>query len=337
MVVRLMQFSFEVWDYADKTCAPRFVELLETVFGSTAGNEAGFLWKHRDNPWSPSIITYAVNHADGRMAAIRAFWRWNLLYDGEPVTAYQPCDTAAHPDFRRMGLFTQLTELAIDEARGSGTSVLFNFPNPMSKPGYLKMGWHDVGGLITLVKPISPLKIGFRLVATYLGSDRRFVPDRGGKVSSEYNVCSERAWNWQDRVTWKNVLVGDRSTRMLDWRFCQHPTNRYEFIEHDDRLAVVRTGTRGLLREASIVDLFHQLGATAEDINDTVGLIAQHTEADIVTTVLTKGHPLQPVFRQLGFWPVKTRSNLVAYALADGLPSFEAKGWALSGCDIDTQ
>ena len=77
--------------------------------------------------------------------------------------------------------------------------------------------------------------------------------------------------------------------------------------------------------------------ATAEDINDTVGLIAQHTEADIVTTVLTKGHPLQPVFRQLGFWPVKTRSNLVAYALADGLPSFEAKGWALSGCDIDTQ
>jgi hypothetical protein len=48
-----------------------------------------------------------------------------------------------HPDHRRRGLFTRMTERAI--ARYSGTHpFMFNFPNEASLPGNLKLGWQVV-------------------------------------------------------------------------------------------------------------------------------------------------------------------------------------------------
>ena len=43
---------------------------------------------------------------------------------------------------------------AIDEVRADGVDFVFNTPNDKSRPGYLKMGWREVGRLPVAVRPV---------------------------------------------------------------------------------------------------------------------------------------------------------------------------------------
>lgn len=331
------QFPLRIWDPNDKQIVPQFLQLLRAVFDSGVYNSDWFLWKHRDSLWGPSIVTYAVDTLDGHIVALRAFWPWKLVRGGEVILAYQPCDTAVHPDFRRRGLFTRLTKLAIDAAKQRGASVLFNFPNPLSKPGYLKLGWQEIGGMVTLLKPMKPLSIGFKLIANK-GKIGTFVPDiRVQHRNSHEDVLVEQKLCFEDRASrQKDLWMGARTPRMLHWRFQKHPIISYQFVEHEDRVAVVRTGMRGKLREASILDVFCWDQDATKSICDLIELVGHRYDADIVTTVLTKGHPLLLAFQECGFWQVPSNINFVMLPLTDLVPSAEFEAWALTGCDIDT-
>ena len=62
-------------------------------------------------------------------------------------------DTATHPDFQRRGIFSRLTEAAVEAARDDGVDLVFNTPNEKSGAGYLKMGWQEVGPIGVMVRP----------------------------------------------------------------------------------------------------------------------------------------------------------------------------------------
>ena len=109
-------------------------------------------WKHVLNPFGKSIVLVA---ADGdRIAAVRAFMRWRLATrDGEELSCVRAVDTAVHPDYQRRGLFRGLNEAAVEVARDDGVVLVFNTPNPQSRPGYLKQGWNDVGSIGVMIRP----------------------------------------------------------------------------------------------------------------------------------------------------------------------------------------
>jgi GNAT superfamily N-acetyltransferase len=110
-------------------------------------------WKHVLNPFGPSFVFVAV--ADGgRIAGVRAMMRWRLVTpDGDVLTCLRPVDTATHPQYERQGIFRRLTMTALDAARAEGVHLVFNTPNDKSGPGYLRMGWEEVGQIGVLVRP----------------------------------------------------------------------------------------------------------------------------------------------------------------------------------------
>ena len=116
-----------------------------------------FRWKHRDNPFGISPMWVAVDR--GRVVAVRVFMRWQFLRDGLPVSAVRAVDTATHADYQGRGLFTALTLQGLAELEAEGVEFVFNTPNDKSRPGYLKMGWHEVGRLAP-VAAIRPLALG---------------------------------------------------------------------------------------------------------------------------------------------------------------------------------
>ena len=61
------------------------------------------------------------------------------------LRAVRAVDTATHPDHQGRGLFTALTLHALEACRAEGVAFVFNTPNDVSRPGYLKMGWREVG------------------------------------------------------------------------------------------------------------------------------------------------------------------------------------------------
>ena len=107
--------------------------------------EGLFRWKHLDNPFGPSPSWVATE--DGQIVGFRTFLRWNFRHGGEVVRAVRAVDTATHPDFQGRGIFTKLTLSALDDLRAEGITMIFNTPNDKSRPGYLKMGWQQIGRL----------------------------------------------------------------------------------------------------------------------------------------------------------------------------------------------
>lgn len=134
-----------------------FSELYETVFDDTR-DEEWFDWKYRRNPYMDHVpITVATDGA-GQIVGARPFLALPLSIEGRRELALQPCDTMVHPDHRRQGLFTRMTERAIERYADHETALFFNFPNEHSQAGYEKLGWEPIGHVTTRYRIHRPSK-----------------------------------------------------------------------------------------------------------------------------------------------------------------------------------
>jgi len=135
------------------------VELCRQVLGHGDDERwpSLFHWKHRQNPFGVSPMWVAEH--DGRVVAVRVFMRWRFVRDGVEHQAVRAVDTATDPAYQGKGLFTALTLQGLSELEAEGVSFVFNTPNTQSRPGYLKMGWADVGRLPPVLRPRSPLTL----------------------------------------------------------------------------------------------------------------------------------------------------------------------------------
>src|SRR4051794_27767860 len=133
---------------------PGILALARRALGWSDVSTRFLEWKHLESPFGPSFMWIATD-AD-RVVAFRAFLRWELVdAEGGTVVAARAVDTATDPDHRRRGLFRALTTEALDGMAAAGVQLVWNTPNGSSLPGYLTMGWQEVGRLPALVRPAS--------------------------------------------------------------------------------------------------------------------------------------------------------------------------------------
>lgn len=90
--------------------------------------------KFRKNIYGESVVV--VVYMNDAPVAARALWR-NDIRD---VVSYQPCDTCVLEVCRGKGIFTTMTRKSMEMLPEN--SFVYNFPNPNSYPGYIKMGWN---------------------------------------------------------------------------------------------------------------------------------------------------------------------------------------------------
>ena len=132
---------------AEDSDIPSIVALLKLSLGESLmpKSEVFWRWKHIENPFGKSPVLLAFD--EDKLIGVRAFMRWEWSASGKIIKAVRAVDTATHPDFHGMGIFSKLTAHLVDQCRDSGVDVIFNTPNKKSLPGYLKMGWYRVGRL----------------------------------------------------------------------------------------------------------------------------------------------------------------------------------------------
>ena len=138
---------------------PAIVDLLRLSLGdvSTTKSAAYWAWKHVHNPFGPSRVLLA--EADGILVGVRAFMQWRWTDGRREYTALRAVDTATHPGYRGQGIFKKLTLALIDLRTRAGDDFIFNTPNEQSKPGYLKMGWRELGRLPVSLRIHRPLTL----------------------------------------------------------------------------------------------------------------------------------------------------------------------------------
>lgn len=104
-----------------------------------------FKWKYEDNPYTDSPEAYIALDGD-KVVAFRGYMVHQCKYFDKIFYIAVAGDMVTHPQYRRMGLFKNITEFSMNEIDKQGNiSVLTNSSSggPTSF-GYLSLGWKPV-------------------------------------------------------------------------------------------------------------------------------------------------------------------------------------------------
>lgn len=303
----------------------RFLSLYETVFGG--GTRRWFDWKYRQNPYVDHLPIFIAEAGD-EIAGARPFTAFELLVDGDRVVGLQTSDTMVHPEHRRRGLFTSMTERAFEYYGDLPERVVtFNVPNAISRPGYLELGCGRAGRLAVEYR----LQRASSFLGEFDGAPKRIV---GGVLDATIPVAQGIMRGLIDPAADMEVLRHEsipvnlftelyrrsiprpihahRQDRFYEWRF-GNPNWRYTaYTAHRDGepVAGAIAGSRSVegRRTVAISELvpLEDAPGRADGLTATVAAIIDDANmADVI--VLPSGHLPRAILRHFGFLPDDSR------------------------------
>jgi len=285
-----------------------------------------FRWKHIDNPFGRSVILVA--EIDETIVGLRAFMRWELDNAGDTVLCGRAVDTATHPAYLRRGIFRRLTMEALDMARDVGLQLIFNTPNERSRPGYLKMGWSDVGPVRVQVRP-HPTRL-------LRGRHQRF-PDLDElapmaiPIEADWRGAAEID-SYPSSSSMRPGLRTPSTSEYRRWRFAQHPTARYGAIIASSGAAVLRANLRNGRPELVISD------ALGPDPTEAVRSAVAGSKAAYDIASFPVGSPGRQATRRAGLLtvPMVAALRLVARPIDSlDIDVLDPASWRLALSDVE--
>jgi GNAT superfamily N-acetyltransferase len=302
---------------------PGILELAESSLGWVPDEQyaAFYRWKHHENPFGRSPAWLAL---DGeRIAGLRVWMRWRFRRDGRTWAAVRAVDTATHPDYRGRGIFRMLTTSSLDGLRAMGIEHVFNTPNEQSRPGYLKMGWQEVGrlpGAVRFRSPVAAAKASRARVPAAQWSE----PTEAGMpaidaLSDEARVDDLLARQPDDRIH------TDLHVEVLRWRYGFEPL-QYRAVRSDDGVAFFRLRRRGPALECVVG---HVVCTSAAAERHLLREIARAAVADQV--IQLRPEPLLSA----GFVPLPGGGPILTWRELAGTSMPKLDEWALTMGDIE--
>lgn len=214
--------------------------------------ERFFVWKHERSPFGPSPAWVALDRGD--VVGFRTFMRWELEGAGRAVwRAVRAVDTATHPAYQGRGIFRRLTLHALGEMAGDGVDLVFNTPNAKSRPGYLTMGWSELGRLPVAVVPRSPAAL-VRMARARVPAERWSEPSTAGRPAVDVLATQGVEELLASRPPPRSLRT-NATAAFVQWRYGFAPL-AYRAVtlgaDAAEGLAVFRVRRRGGAREAAV-------------------------------------------------------------------------------------
>lgn len=224
-----------------------------------------FAWKHDQNAFGASPMWVAL---DGdRLVGLRTFLCWRFAdatSPDHPISAVRAVDTATHPDVQGRGIFRLLTMHGVEALTDSGTDCVFNTPNTKSRPGYLKMGWSDVGAVN--VAATARLTTAHRVRGARQPAELWSRPTRAGADPLQSFADSD-GWERLIRArTQTTRFATDHTVDTLRWRYGFRQLGYRVWMLGDrveDGAIIFRLRRRGTAREATICETFLPRGGSS--------------------------------------------------------------------------
>ena len=329
--------------------AEHFTAFIAESMGSTGNVPLGasyWHWKHVANPFGVSPLLTA--HTDDQFVGLRVFMRWAWRSGEEVVPSVRAVDTATHPAFRGRGIFRMLTLQLVDDMREEGIGFVYNTPNEFSKPGYLKMGWKEVGRVPLMVRPVRPVRLALRVLRRRRESGPSIAKEQGQaeamRWATVHDLCEQHALI--DKLTMSNLLdpryTTSRSSAYLRWRYADVPGITYHAewgAEPGREHAIIfRFRTRRGVREMSLSDVLIAAGAE-KAAQASVRRLIKNSDVDFVAAVAAPSTPERRVLTRVGFVSARPMAPILTVrgveADAEALSPFDMRNWRLSTGDVE--
>lgn len=221
---------------------PAIVVLLQQSLGESLIKKSDASWnfKHVDNPFGESHVLLAY-HGDV-LVGVRAFMKWQWQKGTQFWTAYRAVDTATHPDFQGKGIFKKLTLQALDDIQKEGETFVFNTPNEISRPGYLKMGW----------KVVDPIELAVIPTPFYFFSLFFNYPKRTNTISTTQLdwICTL----YSTELSKTDCLFTPKTAAYLKWRYEYNPLQDYVVFSSNDWYLALYVKKHRFFNELRVVE-----------------------------------------------------------------------------------
>lgn len=314
---------------------PEIRDLFEESLG-TFGSREFWEWKHLDNPFGPTY--WLVAEASGKLVGARAFMQWQWQTGENKHRAVRAVDTATHPNWRRRGIFTNLTTGLVEEIRQDGVDFIFNTPNEKSRPGYLKMGWGIVKSVPIWFKAIHPLKIARKIVPAGRRQTRenvQFDEPNVAEFLEKAPVESIADSAFQREPKFHTV----RSTDYYRWRFSEIPDEQYRASwtnENPGAFALYRRRTRSGFEELMLSELTAPGGLEGiRTLRRLLDDVLSQTEADYAVACAARNTTEMWALTLNGFVPIpRLGPTLVYRSLSENTSTDRLENWSSWRCSI---
>jgi hypothetical protein len=352
-------YDYRVAEPADRD---GYLALRETVWGRERSRE-WFRWRFVENPYvdeTPMIVA----DRDGTIVGAEPCLAFRLRVGDESRIALQPADWAVHPDHRRRGVFSGMTERLVESRARRPGELYFNFPNEMLEPGLEKFDWELRPGPTTYYRIQRPRRVleqgpsakrDFKTTASRWLGRLATPPVRGYlRVRDQLRTRTGLAVERHDerpvgtltrlatRAKAPIHVVRDRA--YYEWRFDNPRWETTTYIVRRDGVAVaacvVCREERGGLHTTAILDTVPRDGSAGTDaFHALLGAIVEDaTDSDVLK--IGDGPIPACVLARFGFWPndeppisrLATQSTL-AVRPVDGP---ESGNWEIDGIDPTT-
>jgi GNAT superfamily N-acetyltransferase len=324
------ELSIRAFEPADRDAV---LDLLAASLGwrSDEQHRDFFAWKHEANPFGPSLA-WVADDPDAGIVGFRTLLRWRFdRPGGGTVEAVRAVDTATAPSHRGAGIFSRLTRRALDEIAGAAVGFVFNTPNDQSRPGYLKLGWEEVGRLRVQVRPRS-VRSAARTVRSRVPADLWSVPTDAGVAISDALADAEAVRALLHSQPAAAGLRTARSPAFLRWRYGGFAALGYRALlggpTAADGIVVFRLRRRGSAVECAAVEVLTP-AADARPAGALVRRALRESGADHAIA-------LEPAGRWPGFLSSERLGPILTWrGVGDEPPAPVRDAWSLTLGDVE--
>ncbi|GAB7095798.1 hypothetical protein JCM30237_29520 [Halolamina litorea] len=347
---------FEAEEYAVRLYAPSDFEdvrsLYEAVFDKTRSRE-WFEWRY-DTPYvdDPQVI---VAERAGTVVGAEPFITFRVETGAGTELAVQPADAMVHPDHRRQGLLTRMTEFALDYYAARAPAFVFNFPNQQAVDAYRKLGWREVPAVTTEFRVQNPgrflptghssvgraVESGARTVSSALYAPFEYRGDREGITVDRHDEVPGATLAALYERDVPTGLHARRDAGFFEWRLGNPNWSATTYVASRDgdpvaAIVAVTEGTNGCTF-TKVMEALPMGGASVE--GELGRLLAEvchdHGESDVIK--MAHGTVPRSVSRSLGFlrgdrpplrWATSASTMVVRPLDADG------EEWTVGGREL---
>ncbi len=274
-----------------------------------------YQWLYQDNP-SGGSITF-ISEFNGKIIGHYPSILTDLKVRDRVCKAGIVLDLLTHKDFRRRGMFKSLQETSMKELSRSGVDFCLAFPNQLSLPGFLKMGWKIIATIPLLVKP---------LILPVLSCKKK----EGRVAVSEADEFDERFDTLFKDSTKKIPTAVIRDRKYLNWRYRMKPAVKYRLLiaQNDKELLgyiVLRIRNIFAFRTGLIMDFLVKDGSP-EILGTLLEKAIDYLRKEGACTsiaILVKDSFYFSLFKNLGFMRLSERFNPRRFTLVGKLINSE--------------
>lgn len=253
---------------------PEIIRVLKLSLGEAdlPLSEAIWKYKHIDNPFGRSLVLIAVDH--GKIVGVRAFMKWKWRKGNSNFLAFRAVDTATHPDFQGKGIFKKLTLEAVKTGKELSYNFVFNTPNVQSRPGYLKMGWKQVGKIRVALQP--SYNSFWKLKEKQLDYQ---ITNKATPIETS-SLCN----SWNAKLKLKEKLFTPKSAEFLSWRYEDNPLQQYEVLSTPDLYLAAYIKKRKNIKELRISEcIFKNDSNSIKEVRQIINEWSSKFGAQLVT------------------------------------------------------